>query len=389
MDNRPEIRALAKAIEAQNALNHIAAVKHKSFLKQRRGLLLGYTIVRWLPLGVAVCALGLLLRIGIQLNYLDIRAVLEVTASTSIVLVAYYFVFSRTGLLTGRSRRADRSRSELDQHVYRMLDADDGGESLDDIAMTSSVDTTVRHLIDFLENPERYQRLGGQIPGGLVLSGPAGSGKSHLMRAIANTAKVPFLYCHAAQLLDSRGWRSADRIAELFDHAGQRAPCIVAVEDIDQLCRHPALHPTTAEVERESASASFLYHLTQHDAGIIHLATTRRPDVLDPATYHPGRYSSILELSISDLDHMQRCVEIHLQSIKVDAEVDVVEIARECIAAGVFAGAAVREILRRATTMAASLDSDVVTLEHMRDEIAKFAGQKPHHIRDVAATEST
>ena len=202
--------------------------------------------------------------------------------------------------------------------------------TLADVAGIDEAEEELKEIVDFLKNPQSFQSLGGKMPKGCLLIGPPGTGKTLLARAIAGEANVPFYTISGSDFVEMFVGVGAARVRDLFAQAKEHAPCIVFVDELDAVGRRRGLNVTTANDEREQTLNQLLVEMDGFDSseGIVLLAATNRPDILDPALLRPGRFDRQIVLSNPDLVGRQQILKVHLRKVPTAPDVDVAILAR-------------------------------------------------------------
>ncbi|MCA8960010.1 MAG: ATP-dependent zinc metalloprotease FtsH [Planctomycetes bacterium] len=252
-----------------------------------------------------------------------------------------------------------------------------------DVAALRNVKRELQEIVAFLKHPERYTRLGAQIPKGVLLVGPPGTGKTLLARAVAGEAGVPFYSISGSEFIELFVGMGASRVRELFDEAKKNSPCIVFIDEIDAVGRSRGAGLGGGHDEREQTLNQILsemdgFEITQT---VIVLAATNRPDVLDPALVRPGRFDRQVVVERPQRDGRRQILEVHTKNIPLDSTVDLDSIARATIG---FSGADLRNLANEAALLAARENKEVVgqvDFENAKDKILLGT------LRDEAMTE--
>lgn len=241
-----------------------------------------------------------------------------------------------------------------------------------DIAGNHEAKEDVKDIIDFLKNPEHYERLGAKIPRGILLSGAPGNGKTLLAKAVAGEASCPFFSISGSDFVEVFVGVGASRVRDLFVQAKRHAPCIVFIDEIDAVGRQRGVGLGGGNDEREQTLNQLLAEMdgfgTEHGAVIV-LAATNRPDVLDKALLRPGRFDRIIEVPYPDLVSREEILKVHSRKVKLDAHVDLNKVARGTPG---FSGAELENLINEAALMASKKNADSVSMhdfETARDKI--------------------
>jgi cell division protease FtsH len=231
-----------------------------------------------------------------------------------------------------------------------------------DVAGIEEVKEELQEIIDFLRDPQRFQKLGGKIPKGVLLMGPPGSGKTLLAKAIAGEAKVPFFSISGSEFVELFVGVGASRVRDLFEQAKKNAPCIVFIDEIDAVGRNRGLGITGAHDEREQTLNQLLVEMDgfESNEGVIIIAATNRPDVLDSALLRPGRFDRRIVVPRPDLRGREEILGVHTRSITLDGSVQLSVIARGTPG---FSGADLANLCNEAALRAARVGRKSVEME--------------------------
>ncbi len=233
-------------------------------------------------------------------------------------------------------------------------------------------------IVDFLKDPQKYQRLGGKIPRGCLLVGPPGTGKTLLARAIAGEARVPFFTISGSDFVEMFVGVGASRVRDMFEQGKKNAPCIIFIDEIDAVGRHRGAGLGGGNDEREQTLNQLLVEMDGFEANesVIIIAATNRPDVLDPALLRPGRFDRQITVPNPDINGRTQILEVHLKKVPKAPDVDARIIARGTPG---FSGADLANIVNEAALLAARLGKKVVTmreLESAKDKVMMGAERK-------------
>ncbi len=237
-----------------------------------------------------------------------------------------------------------------------------------DVAGVNEAKEELCDIIDFLRDPKKYQKLGGKIPKGVLLMGPPGTGKTLLAKAIAGEADVPFMNISGSDFVEMFVGVGASRVRDLFEKGKKHAPCIIFIDEIDAVGRHRGAGLGGGHDEREQTLNQLLVEMDgfEENGGVILVAATNRPDVLDPALLRPGRFDRQVVVSTPDLKSRREILDVHLRKLVLHSKVTTDVIARGTPG---FSGADLANLVNEAALMAAKLGKEFVTMQDF--EMAK------------------
>ena len=245
----------------------------------------------------------------------------------------------------------------------RLLGEDQVGVTFADVAGVEEAKAEVSEVVDFLRDPSKFQRLGGKIPKGVLMVGPPGTGKTLLAKAIAGEAKVPFFTISGSDFVEMFVGVGASRVRDMFDQAKKQAPCIIFIDELDAVGRHRGAGLGGGHDEREQTLNQMLVEMDGFEGseGIIVIAATNRPDVLDPALLRPGRFDRQVVVPLPDIRGREQILKVHMRKVPLDDDV-----RPELIARGTpgFSGADLANLVNEAALFAARADRRVVSMEH-------------------------
>ncbi len=235
-----------------------------------------------------------------------------------------------------------------------------------DVAGIDEVKEEVSEIVDFLKNPKKYQQLGGRIPKGVLLAGPPGTGKTLLAKAIAGEANVPFLSVSGSEFVEMFVGVGASRVRDLFEQAKKHAPCIVFIDEIDAVGRKRGAGISGGHDEREQTLNQLLVEMDGFESsdGIIVIAATNRPDILDPALLRPGRFDRQIHVPLPDVKGRLEILKIHTRNKPLAEDVDLEVIARSTPG---FSGADLANIVNEAALIAARKNHGKITMEDFEE----------------------
>ena len=242
-----------------------------------------------------------------------------------------------------------------------------------DVAGLDEAKVEVMEIVDFLKNPKKYTALGGKIPKGALLVGPPGTGKTLLAKAMAGEAQVPFFSLSGSDFVEMFVGVGASRVRDLFKQAREKAPCIIFIDEIDAIGRARGKNAMMSNDERESTLNQMLVEMDGFgtDSGIIVLAATNRPDVLDTALLRPGRFDRQISIDKPDVHGREAIFKVHLAGIKVSKELDIYKLAEQTPG---FAGADIANVCNEAALIAARKNKLGVDMEDFQDAVDRVIG---------------
>ncbi|MFM7379515.1 MAG: ATP-dependent zinc metalloprotease FtsH, partial [Bacteroidota bacterium] len=246
--------------------------------------------------------------------------------------------------------------------------------TFNDVAGLEEAKVEVIEVVDFLKNPKKYTALGGKIPKGVLLVGPPGTGKTLLAKAVAGEAQVPFFTLSGSDFVEMFVGVGASRVRDLFKQAREKAPCIIFIDEIDAVGRSRGKNQIMGgNDERESTLNQLLVEMDgfSTDLGIIMMAATNRPDVLDAALLRPGRFDRQISIDRPDLIGREQIFKVHLKALKLAAEVDAHKLAEQTPG---FAGAEIANVCNEAALIAARTDKKEVEMTDFNAAIDRVIG---------------
>src|SRR5688500_14414452 len=260
----------------------------------------------------------------------------------------------------------------------RMLDESTNTVTFADVAGCEEAKEEVSELVDFLRDPTKFQKLGGRIPKGCLLVGPPGTGKTLLARAIAGEANVPFFTISGSDFVEMFVGVGASRVRDMFEQAKKHAPCIVFIDEIDAVGRHRGAGLGGGNDEREQTLNQLLVEMDGFEAneGVILIAATNRPDVLDPALLRPGRFDRQVVVPNPDVLGREKILQVHMKKVRVGPDVDPKVIARGTPG---FSGADLANIVNEAALLAARVGKRMVSMvdfESAKDKVMMGAERR-------------
>ena len=282
-----------------------------------------------------------------------------------LVLVGVYIFFLRqmqSG--TGRAMGFGKSRA-------RLLTEKHGRVTFEDVAGIDEAKAELEEIVDFLKDPQKFQRLGGKIPKGCLLVGPPGTGKTLLARAIAGEANVPFFTISGSDFVEMFVGVGASRVRDMFEQAKKNAPCIVFIDEIDAVGRHRGAGLGGGNDEREQTLNQLLVEMDgfESNEGVILIAATNRPDVLDPALLRPGRFDRQVIVPNPDIGGREKILKVHMRKVPLAPDVNAHVLARGTPG---FSGADLANLVNEAALRAARVGKRLVTMadfEYAKDKV--------------------
>ncbi len=246
----------------------------------------------------------------------------------------------------------------------RLLGEDQVKVTFADVAGVDEAKEEVKELVDFLRDPTKFQSLGGRIPRGVLLVGSPGTGKTLLARAVAGEAKVPFFTISGSDFVEMFVGVGASRVRDMFEQAKKHAPCIIFIDEIDAVGRHRGAGLGGGHDEREQTLNQLLVEMDGFEGseGVIVVAATNRPDVLDPALLRPGRFDRQVVVPLPDIRGREQILRVHLQKVPVDNNVEIMDIARGTPG---FSGADLSNLVNEAALFAARANKRKVSMQEL------------------------
>jgi len=255
----------------------------------------------------------------------------------------------------------------------RVYAEDEVGITFEDVAGIDEAKRELEEIVEFLRNPEKYQRLGGKIPKGVLLVGPPGTGKTLLARAVAGEAKVPFFSMSGSEFVEMFVGVGAARVRDMFRQAQQQAPCIVFIDELDALGKARGLNPVGGHDEREQTLNQLLVEMDGFDPtrGVIIMAATNRPEILDPALLRPGRFDRQVLIDRPDINGREAILRVHTKGVRLAENVDLRQVAASTPG---FVGADLANLVNEAALRAARKGKDAIEMEDFDEAIDRIIG---------------
>jgi len=290
-----------------------------------------------------------------------------------LLLIAVWIFFMRQMQGGGRGGPMAFGRTRA-----RLMNQDQIKVTFADVAGCEEAKDEVQEFVEFLRDPDKFQRLGGKIPCGALLLGPPGTGKTLLARAVAGEAKVPFFSISGSDFVEMFVGVGASRVRDMFDQAKKNAPCIIFIDEIDAVGRHRGAGLGGGHDEREQTLNQLLVEMDGFEGkeGVIVMAATNRPDVLDPALLRPGRFDRQVVVPLPDIRGREQILKVHMRKVPLSKDANANKIARGTPG---FSGADLANIVNEAALFAARSDKKTVSmleLEKAKDKIMMGAERR-------------
>ncbi|WP_181706631.1 ATP-dependent zinc metalloprotease FtsH [Chthonobacter rhizosphaerae] len=278
-----------------------------------------------------------------------------------IVIFALWIFFMRQmqGGAGGKAMGFGKSKAKLLTEAH-------GRVTFDDVAGVDEAKEDLQEIVEFLRDPQKFQRLGGRIPRGVLLVGPPGTGKTLIARAVAGEANVPFFTISGSDFVEMFVGVGASRVRDMFEQAKKNAPCIIFIDEIDAVGRHRGAGLGGGNDEREQTLNQLLVEMDGFEAneGIIIIAATNRPDVLDPALLRPGRFDRQIVVPNPDVAGREKILKVHVRKVPLAPDVDLKILARGTPG---FSGADLMNLVNEAALLAARRSKRLVTMAEFED----------------------
>lgn len=258
--------------------------------------------------------------------------------------------------------------------------------TFEDVAGVDEAKEELREVVEFLEHPQKFQVLGGKIPKGVLLVGPPGTGKTLLARAVAGEAKVPFFSISGSEFVEMFVGVGAARVRDLFQQAVARAPCIVFVDELDALGKARGISPQMSHDEREQTLNQLLAEMDGFDPrkGVIIMAATNRPEILDPALLRPGRFDRQILVDRPDVKGREAILRVHAKDVRLSPTVNLAIIAARTPG---FAGADLANVMNEAALLAARRNKEFVEMDDLEEAIDRVLAGLEKKARVISAKE--
>lgn len=283
-----------------------------------------------------------------------------------LIIGLLYFLFAR------QLRMAGRGAMSFGKSRAKMLTRDDKVATFADVAGCDEAKEEVSEIVEFLKNPKKYQRIGGKVPKGVLMVGPPGTGKTLLARAVAGEAEVPVFTISGSDFVEMFVGVGASRVRDMFEQGRKNAPCILFIDEIDAVGRQRGAGLGGGNDEREQTLNSLLVEMDGFDSheGVIVIAATNRPDVLDSALLRPGRFDRQVMIDLPDIHGREEILKVHAAKIKLKDDVDLSVAARNTPG---FSGADLENLLNESALIAARFDKnevEMIDIQEAREKIS-------------------
>jgi cell division protease FtsH len=306
---------------------------------------------------------------GVTIKVKEVRSgdwVLILLNAAPLILLVGFCLFLMRQMQAGGNKALSFGKSRA-----RLLSAQQKKATFKDVAGTDEAKEELQEIIEFLKDPQKFQKLGGRIPKGVLLVGPPGTGKTLLARAIAGEADVPFFSISGSDFVEMFVGVGASRVRDMFEQGKKSAPCIIFIDEIDAVGRHRGHGVGGGHDEREQTLNALLVEMDGFDTqeGVIIIAATNRPDVLDPALLRPGRFDRQITVNLPDVKGREEILRVHSKKVKLAEGVDLAVVARGTPG---YSGAELANVINEAALLAARRGLKGITLaelEEARDKV--------------------
>ena len=291
------------------------------------------------------------------------QIILSVFPLLIFIFFLWFFIYRQMQIGGNKALTFAKSRAKL-------IIEDRPKVTFQDVAGVDEAKEELKEIIEFLKDPGKFQRLGGKIPKGVLLIGPPGTGKTLLARAVAGEAKVPFFSISGSDFVEMFVGVGAARVRDLFEQAKKHAPCLIFIDEIDAVGRQRFAGLGGGHDEREQTLNQLLVEMDGFDTreGIIVIAATNRPDVLDPALLRPGRFDRQIVIDKPDVKGREAILKVHARNVVLDKDVDLNIIARETPG---FSGADLANLVNEAALLAARRGKNAVSMQELEEAIER------------------
>ena len=299
-----------------------------------------------------------------------------------LIVFIIYFLFSR------QLRNAGKGAMQFGKSKAKLMSPSNEKVTFADVAGIEEARSEVEEIVDFLKDPDKYRNLGGRLPKGCLMVGPPGTGKTLLARAIAGEAEVPFYSMSGSDFVEMFVGVGASRVRDMFDQAKKNQPCILFIDEIDAVgrARNASMGGGGGHDEREQTLNALLVEMDgfENQHGVIILAATNRPDILDPALLRPGRFDRRIVVDLPDLEGRLQILKVHARKVKMASSVELSSVAKGT--AG-FSGADLANLINEAALLAAGQDKKAVNIEDLEEARDKVRWGKERKSRKMSEKE--
>src|ERR1700749_4489706 len=298
------------------------------------------------------------------------------------IMVILYFFFRQ------QIRMAGKGAMSFGKSRARLLNENQVKVTFADVAGVEEAKEEVQEIVEFLRDPKKFQKLGGRIPKGVLMVGPPGTGKTLLARAIAGEADVPFFSISGSDFVEMFVGVGASRVRDMFEQGKKSAPCIIFIDEIDAVGRHRGHGVGGGHDEREQTLNALLVEMDGFDTqeGVIIIAATNRPDVLDPALLRPGRFDRQSTVNLPDVKGREEILRVHAKKVKLAEGVDLAVVARGTPG---YPGAELANVINAAALLAARRGLRGITLSELEEARDKVRWGKERRSLALSAKEKT
>lgn len=316
-------------------------------------------------------------------NYFLRDVVLPLIPWLLIVFIIWFLFFRQLRGPAGQGNFLNFAKSKA-----KVVQSDRMKITFDDVAGIEEAKDEVKELVDFLKNPQKFRKLGGQMPKGILLVGSPGTGKTLLAKAISGEAGVPFFSMSGSDFVEMFVGVGAARVRDLFQKAKENAPCILFLDEIDAVGRKRGSGLGGGHDEREQTLNQILVEMDGFDTdkNVIVIAATNRPDILDPALLRPGRFDRQITIDLPDVKGREEILKVHCKKIKLDKNADLSVIAKTT---PMLAGAELAAVINEAAILASTKNSDTVNQEHLEESRDKIMWGRQKKSRVLEAEDKT
>ncbi|MBW3096290.1 ATP-dependent zinc metalloprotease FtsH [Pseudohoeflea coraliihabitans] len=308
-----------------------------------------------------------------ELSEKDVAITAQPEVDGSNTLLGYLFSLLPILLILGvwiffmrQMQGGSRGAMGFGKSKAKLLTEAHGRVTFADVAGVDEAKQDLEEIVEFLRDPQKFQRLGGKIPRGVLLVGPPGTGKTLTARAVAGEANVPFFTISGSDFVEMFVGVGASRVRDMFEQAKKNAPCIIFIDEIDAVGRHRGAGLGGGNDEREQTLNQLLVEMDGFEAneGVILIAATNRPDVLDPALMRPGRFDRQVVVPLPDVNGREKILKVHVRNVPIAPNVDLHILARGTPG---FSGADLMNLVNEAALMAARRNRRLVTMSEFED----------------------